>query len=106
MPGRGEGCGPGDVDRYCRCGWDAQVGDGALLRNPREIFLRLTAEAWQEWSTCLRRELAMRTNPAALDIARVIAGTLTARGLFCDRLPKRPYTSNATSLWMSYAGTS
>ncbi len=61
----------------------------AMLRyfeTREEIFLRLTAQAWQEWSTCLRRELAMLTTPAAADVARVIASTLTARDLFCDLL--------------------
>jgi AcrR family transcriptional regulator len=65
----------------------------AMLRyfeTREEIFLRLTAQAWQEWSACLRGELAMLTDPAAGDVAAVIAGTLAARSLFCDLLAQTP----------------
>src|ERR1700691_563226 len=65
----------------------------ALLRyfeTREEIFLRLTADGWREWSAALRTELeglAART-PAA--IAEVFASTLADRGLFCDLLAQAP----------------
>jgi AcrR family transcriptional regulator len=65
----------------------------ALLRyfeTREEIFLRLTAEAWQEWSGALRAELEMLTNPAPAAVASVFAGTLAARGTFCDLLAQAP----------------
>jgi AcrR family transcriptional regulator len=65
----------------------------ALLRyfeTREEIFLRLTAEAWQEWSGALRAELGMLTNPTPAAVAGVFAGTLAARGAFCDLLAQAP----------------
>jgi AcrR family transcriptional regulator len=65
----------------------------ALLRyfeTREEIFLRLTAEAWQEWSSVLRAELGMLTNPAPGAVAVVFAQTLAARGAFCDLLAQAP----------------
>jgi AcrR family transcriptional regulator len=65
----------------------------AMLRyfeTREEIFLHLTAQAWREWSACVRRELAALANPAPAEVASVIAGTLTARGLFCDLLAQTP----------------
>jgi AcrR family transcriptional regulator len=65
----------------------------ALLRyfeTREEIFLRLTAEAWQEWSGALRAELVMITNPTPAAVAAVFAGTLAARGAFCDLLAQAP----------------
>jgi AcrR family transcriptional regulator len=65
----------------------------ALLRyfeTREEIFLRLTAEAWQEWSGSLRAELGMLTNPTPAAVAAVFAGTLAARGAFCDLLAQAP----------------
>ena len=65
----------------------------ALLRyfeTREEIFLRLTAEAWQEWSGALRAELGMLTNPIPSTVAAVFAGTLAARGAFCDLLAQAP----------------
>jgi AcrR family transcriptional regulator len=55
-----------------------------------EIFLRLTAEAWQEWSGALRTELGMLTNPTPAAVAAIFAGTLAARGAFCDLLAQAP----------------
>jgi AcrR family transcriptional regulator len=65
----------------------------ALLRyfeTREEIFLRLSAEAWQEWSGALRAEFGMLTNPTPADVAAVFAGTLAARGSFCDLLAQVP----------------
>src|SRR5580700_2550058 len=65
----------------------------ALLRyfeTREEIFLRLTAEAWQEWSGALRAELGMLANPTPVAVATVFAGTLSARGAFCDLLAQAP----------------
>ena len=65
----------------------------AMLRyfeTREEIFLRLTADGWREWSAALRaglEELAAAT-PAA--VAGVFASTLAARGLFCDLLAQAP----------------
>src|ERR1700722_3662043 len=53
----------------------------ALLRyfeTREEIFLRLTAEGWQEWSGAVRAELKMLTNPTPAAVAAVFAGTLAA----------------------------
>jgi AcrR family transcriptional regulator len=65
----------------------------ALLRyfeTREEIFLRLTAEAWREWSGVLRVELGMLTDPTPVAVAAVFAGTLAARGAFCDLLAQAP----------------
>jgi AcrR family transcriptional regulator len=65
----------------------------ALLRyfeTREEIFLRLTAEAWQEWSAVLRAELGVLTSPTPAAVAAVFAGTLAARGAFCDLLAQAP----------------
>ena len=53
--GRRTGDPAGHLDRDRRSGGHAQVGAAALLRDREEIFLRLTAEAWQEWSGCAAR---------------------------------------------------
>src|SRR5580692_8751992 len=65
----------------------------ALLRyfeTREEIFLRLTATAWQEWSGALRADLGMLTDPTPTAVATVFAGTLAARGAFCDLLAQAP----------------
>jgi AcrR family transcriptional regulator len=65
----------------------------ALLRyfeTREEIFLRLTAEAWREWSGALRAELGMLTNPTPGAVAAVFARTLADRGAFCDLLAQAP----------------
>ncbi len=86
-----------------------QVGmhKSALLRyfeTREEIFLRLTADGWREWSAALRGELAVladRADPAAsspadttgsvgAQVARAFARTLAARGTFCDLLAQAP----------------
>jgi AcrR family transcriptional regulator len=65
----------------------------ALLRyfeTREEIFLRLTAEGWREWSGALRAELETLTTPTPAAMAAVFAGTLAARGAFCDLLAQAP----------------
>jgi AcrR family transcriptional regulator len=55
-----------------------------------EIFLRLTAGGWREWSSQLRVELGTLTDPDPAAVAAVFAGTLAARGAFCDLLAQAP----------------
>ena len=66
----------------------------ALLRyfeTREEIFLRLTADGWREWSAALRAELGLITGPdPAAAVAGAFAATLAARGLFCDLLAQAP----------------
>ena len=64
----------------------------ALLRyfeTREQIFLKLTAAGWRDWSAALRAELA--SGPAdAPAVATAFAGTLTARPMFCDLLAQAP----------------
>jgi AcrR family transcriptional regulator len=65
----------------------------ALLRyfeTREEIFLRLTADGWHEWSAALRAALGELAAPAPAAVAGVFASTLAARGLFCDLLAQAP----------------
>jgi AcrR family transcriptional regulator len=65
----------------------------AMLRyfeTREEIFLRLTADGWREWSTALRAELEELAAPTPAAVAEVLASTLAARGLFCDLLAQAP----------------
>jgi AcrR family transcriptional regulator len=84
----------------------------ALLRyfeTREQIFLRLTADGWREWSAALRAELdtmagpeapveghpgsAVRSGPDSgtmTAVAAAFAGTLAARGFFCDLLAQAP----------------
>ena len=65
----------------------------ALLRyfeTREEIFLRLTADGWREWSAALRAGLEALAAPAPAAVAGVFASTLAARGLFCDLLAQAP----------------
>jgi AcrR family transcriptional regulator len=65
----------------------------ALLRyfeTREQIFLRLTADGWREWSAALRGELERLAAPAPATVAQVFASTLAARGLFCDLLAQAP----------------
>jgi AcrR family transcriptional regulator len=65
----------------------------ALLRyfeTREEIFLRLTAEGWREWSRALRSGFEALDNPSPEAIAAVLAGTLATRGEFCDLLAQAP----------------
>jgi AcrR family transcriptional regulator len=65
----------------------------ALLRyfeTREEIFLRLTAAGWREWSGALRAGLEGLPDPTPAAIAAVFARTLTDRGAFCDLLAQAP----------------
>jgi AcrR family transcriptional regulator len=65
----------------------------AMLRyfeTREEIFLRLTADGWREWSAVLRARLdaADEMTPAA--VGATFAATLAERGMFCDLLAQAP----------------
>ncbi|WP_380280713.1 TetR family transcriptional regulator [Kitasatospora purpeofusca] len=65
----------------------------ALLRyfeTREEIFLRLTAEGWAEWSAALTARLREAADPGPAAVAREFAATLAARGTFCDLLAHAP----------------
>ena len=66
----------------------------ALLRyfeTREQIFLRLTATGWQEWSAALLgRTRDLSPSRRTIDIAEAFAETLTARPLFCDLLAQAP----------------
>ena len=65
----------------------------ALLRyfeTREQIFLRLTADGWRDWSAALRAELAGLSAPDAAGVAGAFAATLAARGMFCDLLAQAP----------------
>ena len=65
----------------------------ALLRyfeTREQIFLRLTATGWREWSPALRAGLAELADPTPAAVAGVFAATLTARPTFCDLLAQAP----------------
>lgn len=66
----------------------------AMLRyfeTREEIFLRLTADAWREWTPALTTLLR---GPAGDDdsdaVAAAFAATLASRGMFCDLLAQAP----------------
>lgn len=63
----------------------------AMLRyfeTREEIFLRLTAEGWREWTPALCERLAAVSSPDG--VAGAFASTLAARGPFCDLLAQAP----------------
>jgi AcrR family transcriptional regulator len=65
----------------------------ALLRyfeTREQIFLRLTADGWLEWSAALRTELGELVTPAPATVAGAFASTLASRGMFCDLLAQAP----------------
>jgi AcrR family transcriptional regulator len=65
----------------------------ALLRyfeTREQIFLRLTADGWREWSAALRLELGALAAPSPAGVAAAFASTLAARGMFCDLLAQAP----------------
>jgi AcrR family transcriptional regulator len=65
----------------------------AMLRyfeTREEIFLRLAAEAWQQWSAALCHDLGKLAGAGTAEVATVIAATLASRGLFCDLLAQTP----------------
>jgi AcrR family transcriptional regulator len=65
----------------------------AMLRyfeTREEIFLRLTAAGWREWSAALQAGLGELDAPTPAGVAGVFGSTLAARGLFCDLLAQAP----------------
>jgi AcrR family transcriptional regulator len=67
----------------------------ALLRyfeTREEIFLRLTAEGWHEWTGALAARIrALSVSDAGpAGVAEAFAATLAARGMFCDLLAQAP----------------
>jgi hypothetical protein len=66
----------------------------AMLRyfeTREQIFLRLTADGWRDWSAALRRELgALSPGAAPAAVADAFAGSLVARPMFCDLLAQAP----------------
>jgi AcrR family transcriptional regulator len=66
----------------------------AMLRyfeTREQIFLKLTAAGWQDWSAALRQDLGqLQPGAPAEVIAEVFAKTLTARPMFCDLLAQAP----------------
>jgi AcrR family transcriptional regulator len=65
----------------------------ALLRyfeTREEIFLRLTAEGWHEWTRELAASIRALPEPDPAAVAGAFAATLAARGTFCDLLAQAP----------------
>ena len=68
----------------------------AMLRyfeTREEIFLRLTADGWREWTPALCQRIAEGADgapPTPATVAAAFAGTLAARGAFCDLLAQAP----------------
>ena len=66
----------------------------AMLRyfeTREQIFLRLTADGWREWSAALRASLGVLSpGVSAAAVAGAFAGTLAARPMFCDLLAQAP----------------
>jgi AcrR family transcriptional regulator len=66
----------------------------ALLRyfeTREQIFLRLTAADWREWSAALRAELERIDGSATVEtVASAFSATLADRGMFCDLLAQAP----------------
>jgi len=66
----------------------------ALLRyfeTREQIFLRLTAADWREWSAALRSKLETAGgSPTAETVAAAFSTTLADRAMFCDLLAQAP----------------
>jgi AcrR family transcriptional regulator len=65
----------------------------AMLRyfeTREQIFLRLTAEDWREWSAVLRAKLERIGSSTAKSVASAFSTTLADRGMFCDLLAQAP----------------
>jgi AcrR family transcriptional regulator len=65
----------------------------ALLRyfeTREQIFLRLTAAGWREWSPALRASIDALPERRPLTIANAIAASLASRPVFCDLLAQAP----------------
>ena len=72
---------------------EAGMHKSALLRyfeTREEIFLRLTAAGWQEWTPALAARLRELAAPSPALVARAFAATLAERGMFCDLLAQAP----------------
>ena len=64
----------------------------ALLRyfeTREQIFLKLTAAGWRDWSAALRTSLR-ECAPEPERVARALADSLVARPMFCDLLAQAP----------------
>lgn len=56
-----------------------------------QIFLKLTAAGWRDWSAALRQRLGqLQSAVPAETIAQAFADSLTARPMFCDLLAQAP----------------
>jgi AcrR family transcriptional regulator len=66
----------------------------AMLRyfeTREQIFLRLTAAGWREWSAALRQRLgALPPGVPAVAVAEAFADSLVERPMFCDLLAQAP----------------
>jgi AcrR family transcriptional regulator len=65
----------------------------AMLRyfeTREQIFLRLTADDWREWSAALRVKLERIGSPTAKTVASAFSTTLADRAMFCDLLAQAP----------------
>ncbi len=66
----------------------------AMLRyfeTREQIFLKLTAAGWRDWSAALRQDLGqLEPGVPAAAVARAIAESLVARPMFCDLLAQAP----------------
>lgn len=66
----------------------------AMLRyfeTREQIFLRLTADGWRDWSAALRRQLrGLSPGAPAAAVADAFADSLVARPMFCDLLAQAP----------------
>jgi AcrR family transcriptional regulator len=66
----------------------------ALLRyfeTREQIFLRLSAEDWREWSAALRAKLERASGSRTAElVASAFSATLAERGMFCDLLAQAP----------------
>jgi AcrR family transcriptional regulator len=68
----------------------------ALLRyfeTREQIFLRLTADGWREWSPALRAGLAAladQGDATPASVGQLVAASLASRALFCDLLAQAP----------------
>jgi AcrR family transcriptional regulator len=63
----------------------------AMLRyfeTREEIFLRLTADGWREWTPIIAKRARESTTTA--DVAAAFASTLAERGTFCDLIAQAP----------------
>ena len=65
----------------------------ALLRyfeTREQIFLRLSAADWREWSAALRAKLEMAGGCPTAEVASAFSTTLADRPMFCDLLAQAP----------------